>query len=359
MSRAAAIRGALITFGGALIVALGLIGVIMLIIDKAPLAAAVRFVEGAIGTPSARADVIMAALPMLLCAAGLLLTFTAGLWNIGVEGQVTMGAIFATIIARTIPRDVSDWGILAGLILPLELLLAMLGGALWAGLAALLKIRGGINEIFGGVALNFISVNILLSLVNGAWRVGTFPQTASFAPAALLPRHPELRLSPLAIAIALAAFVAVFMALRGTRFGLQLRAIGRNAKSAGVLGVRVQRNIFWAMLACGALAGLAGALQVLFTRGRLLPNISGGIGFMGVLIVLLVGVRAAWVLPVALFVAVVPVGSLKLATSLDSAVQIDAALGNVFQGALVLAVLIGGGIRARMAARRREKTTHG
>ena len=158
---------------------------------------------------------------------------------------------------------------------------------------------------------------------------------------------------------ALAAFIAVFMALRGTRFGLQLRAIGRNARSAGILGVRVERNIFWAMVACGALAGLAGAFQALFTRGRLLPNISGGIGFMGVLIVLLTGVRAAWVLPVALFLATVPIGSLKLATSLDSAVQIDAALGNVFQGALVLAVLIGGGVRARLAARRKERSEHG
>jgi ABC-type uncharacterized transport system permease subunit len=359
MSRLARWRGAALTFSAALMAALALIAVIMLSLDKAPLAAAQRFIEGAIGTPSARADVIMAALPMLLCAAGLLLTFTAGLWNIGVEGQVTMGAIFATIIARTIPRDVSDWGIFAALIVPAELLLAMFGGALWAGLAALLKIRGGINEIFGGVALNFISVNILLSLVNGAWRVGTFPQTAPFAPAALLPRHPELRLSPLGIGIALAAFIAVFMALRGTRFGLQLRAIGRNARSAGILGVRVERNIFWAMVACGALAGLAGAFQALFTRGRLLPNISGGIGFMGVLIVLLTGVRAAWVLPVALFLAVVPIGSLKLATSLDSAVQIDAALGNVFQGALVLAVLIGGGVRARLAARRKERSEHG
>ncbi len=352
-------RGALLTFSGALGVALVLIALIMLSLDKAPLAAGRRFLDGVFGTPSARADVVMAALPMLLCAAGLLLTFTAGLWNIGVEGQVTMGAIFATIIARTIPRDVSEWGILAALILPAELLLAMLGGALWAGLTALLKLRGGINEIFGGVALNFISVNILLSLVNGPWRVGTFPQTAPFASAALLPRHPELRLSPLAIAIALIAFGAVFMALRGTRFGLALRAIGRNAKSAGILGVRVERHILWAMIACGALAGLAGAFQVLFTRGRLLPNISGGIGFMGVLIVLLVGVRAAWVLPVALFVATVPVGSLKLATSLDSSVQIDAALGNVFQGALVLAVLIGGGIRARLAARRKERAEHG
>jgi len=207
MSRLARWRGAALTLSAALMAALALIAVIMLSLDKAPLAAAQRFIEGAIGTPSARADVIMAALPMLLCAAGLLLTFTAGLWNIGVEGQVTMGAIFATIIARTIPRDVSDWGIFAALIVPAELLLAMFGGALWAGLAALLKIRGGINEIFGGVALNFISVNILLSLVNGAWRVGTFPQTAPFAPAALLPRSPELRLSPLGIGIALAAFV--------------------------------------------------------------------------------------------------------------------------------------------------------
>jgi simple sugar transport system permease protein len=336
-------------------VALALIVGIMSSLGKDPALAALRFMQGALGTANGRADVVMAALPMLLCASGLLLTFTAGLWNIGVEGQVTMGAIFATILARSVPAQI-DSPLVAALIVPAELALAMAGGGLWAGVAALLRTRGGVNEIFGGVALNFIAVNVLLSLVNGPWRVGSFPQTAPFEPPALLPRVEGLRLSIPAIGIALVAFGCVYLVLRGTRFGLGLRAIGQNERSAYLLGVRTQRNVIIAMMCCGALAGLAGAFQVLFTRGRLLPGVSGGVGFMGVLIVLLVAVRGGFVPAVALFFALVPIGSLRLGSALETQIQIDPALGNVFQSALVLAVLVVGGLRERW---RRRHPQHG
>jgi ABC-type uncharacterized transport system permease subunit len=333
----------LLTISPALTIVLVIIGLILLSLGKEPVPALVRFMEGALGSPNSRADILMTALPMLLCASGMLLTFTAGLWNIGVEGQVTMGAIFATIIARTVPADGN-----ALLMIPAEIALAMIGGALWAGLTAILKIRGNINEIFGGVALNFIATNVLLSLVNGPWRVGTFPQTARFEAPALLPLAENSRLSPLAILIAVVAFTFVFAVLRGTRWGLQLRAMGRSAKSAYLLGVRTDRNIILSMMVCGALAGIAGAFQALFLRERLLPGISGGVGFMGVLIVLLVSVRAGWVPLVALFLAIVPVGSLRLGSALEETIRIDASLGNVFQSALVLAVLLANGLRARL-----------
>ncbi len=351
------ISGGGAVIAAALIVVLILTGIILALIGKDPAAALVRFLESTLGNASARADVVMYAVPMLLCASGLLITFTAGLWNIGVEGQVTMGAIFATIIARTVPAELSGFWLPAPLIVPTQLVLAMLGGALWAGVAAILKTKGGVNEIFGGVALNFIAVNILIALVNGPWKVGTFPQTAPFESAALFPRVAGVRLSLEAIGLALSAYAIIFAVLSGTRWGLQLRAMGKNAKSASLLGVRTQRTLITAMMICGALAGLAGASQVLFTRGRLLPGISGGVGFMGVLIVLLVDIRAVWLPAVSLFFALIPIGSLKLASSLNSAVQIDAALGNVFQGALVLAVLLGSGIRERLRSRRKAATS--
>jgi simple sugar transport system permease protein len=339
----------MVTFGPALAIVLALIALVLVSLGKDPVAALERFFNGALGRDNGRADVVMTALPMLLCASGLLLTYTAGLWNIGVEGQVLMGAVFATIIAREVPADATS-----PFIIPAELGLAMLGGALWAGLAGLLKIRGNVNEIFGGVALNFIAINILLSLVNGPWKVGSYPQTAPFTPPALLPRLPDVRLSPLAIVIAIVAFIMVFMVLRGTRWGLQLRAMGKSEKSAFLLGVRTSRNILLAMMLCGALAGLAGAIRVLFMRGRLVPGISGGIGFMGILIVLLVNVRPGWVPLVTLLLAIVPVGSLELASAMEDSVKLDVSLGNVFQSALVLAVLLASGVRARLAARRAQ-----
>ncbi|HVO43961.1 MAG TPA: hypothetical protein VMT34_15130 [Aggregatilineales bacterium] len=334
-------------FAAALIVVM-LTLVLLDAVGKDPGAVASGFIESALGTPGGRADVISTALPMLLCASGLLLTYTAGLWNIGVEGQMVMGAIGATFIARNVQAtDTSP------LIVPGELILAMLGGALWASLAAILKTKGRVNEIFGGVALNFIAQNILIYLLSGPWQGRKAAiQTGLFAPPALLPRlasAPELRISPLAVVLTVIAFVAVFFVLRGTHWGLQLKAMGRSSRSAFLLGVHTERNTLIAMTVCGAMAGLAGSFQALFLRGQLVTGISGGIGFLGVLIVLMTNIQAIWVPLAVLFFAIVPIGTVKLETG---TLALDASIGNVFQSAIVLAVLLMNGVRTRLMTRR-------
>ncbi|MBX3080710.1 MAG: ABC transporter permease [Anaerolineae bacterium] len=327
-----------------------LMGVVLLLLGKDPARTLQEFIRYTMSNDQGRADVIMTALPLLLCASGLLVTFTAGLWNIGIEGQIVMGSIFCVGLARLVEADWNPW-----LVIPFELLLAMLGGALWAAVAGLLKIFGNVNEIFGGVALNFIATNIGLWLLNGDWRESTYPQTAPFEAPALLPRLGTQRLSLLAIIIAVAAFVTVFMMLRGTRWGLQLKAMGKSEKSAFLLGVRTRRNTLLSMMLCGALAGLAGAIQVLFTYGMLKPGTSGGVGFTSVLIVLLVNVQPALVPLVTLFFGLVPVGSLKLASALREDVRVDTSLGNVFQSLLVLTVLLASGVQWRLSSRQRVR----
>jgi general nucleoside transport system permease protein len=334
----------------AFVLVFAVMGIVLLLLGKDPGRTLQEFVRYTISNDQGRADVIMTALPLLLCASGLLVTFTAGLWNIGIEGQIVMGSIFCGGLARLVQPDWNPW-----LVIPLELGLAMLGGALWAALAGLLKVYGNVNEIFGGVALNFISSNIALWLLNGDWRGSTYPQTAPFAPPALLPRLDGQRLSVVAILIAVSAFVVVFFLLRGTRWGLQLKAMGKSEKSAFLLGVRTQRNTLLSMMLCGALAGLAGAIQILFTYGILKPGTSGGVGFTSVLIVLLVNIQPALVPLVTLFFGLVPVGSLKLASALREDVRVDTSLGNVFQDMLVLVVLLAGGVQWRLASVRRSK----
>jgi simple sugar transport system permease protein len=324
------------------------LGLLLSTLSIDPSAALSEFIDGAIGTAGRRADVVMMSLPILLCASGLLLTFTAGLWNIGVEGQVTMGAVFASALARVVTKDASGW-----LVLPVELLLAMIGGALWALLPALLKTRGNVNEIFGGVALNFIANNILLYFVAGPWKAGNSPQTKPFELPTLLPRLVQGQsLSLPAILIAVIAFGFVFFILRGTHWGLQLRAMGRNEKSAFLLGVRTERNVILSMMLCGALAGLAGAFLVLspVSRGQLVPGVAAGRGFLGVLLVLLVNIQPMWVPFVALFFGLIPIGALKLQFDL----RIDPSFGNVVQSALVFAVLVGNGIRAKFRRKSQE-----
>jgi len=290
--------------------------------------------DGSFGGTDKVLGVLAFWVPMVLCSVGLLITFTAGLWNIGVEGQIVLGAICASWVALRFAGP--TW-----LLIPLELGAAMLGGALWAALSAVLKTRGRVNEIFSGLALNGLAVILTNYLISGPWQPpegGSFRGTAPFQDAALLPRLLESRFSPLSLVLAALAFAAVFFILRGTTWGLKLKALGKNPHSAFLLGVSSERETILAMMFCGALAGLGGAVRVLSWFDSLRQSISGGIGFLALLIVMLAAYRILWVPFIAFFFSVVLNGSITLQLK----TQLHSSLGGILTGVMVLFVLLFG-----------------
>jgi simple sugar transport system permease protein len=283
--------------------------------------------------------VITATVPLLLASAGLLITFAAGLWNIGVEGQIVAGALLATWLAMNLTLP-------PALFIPLLLLAGLVGGALWGLLAGWLKVYGGVHEIFGGVGLNFIAIVLTNYLIFGPWKPAdgaTMSGTDPFPPAAWLPRLGDLPVHPIAVVLALVAVAAVYLVLRGTTWGLKLKAIGNNQRSAFLMGIPTHRYLLGAFLLCGALAGLVGAIQAIGVRQRLIPGVSGGYGFLALLVVLLAGYRPLWVIPIALFFAAVGVGSPRLELNM----QLDSALGGTMEALIVLFVLLAQGVRKR------------
>ncbi len=293
--------------------------------------------DGAFGGTDKILGVIAFWVPLVLCSVGLLITFTAGLWNIGVEGQIVLGAICASWVALRLSGP-------AWVLIPLEIGAAMLGGALWAAISAVLKTRGRVNEIFSGLALNGLAVILTNYLISGPWQPpegGSFRGTAPFQDAALLPRLLESRLSPLSLVLAGLAFAAVFFILRGTTWGLKLKALGKNPTSAYLLGVSSERETILAMMFCGALAGLGGAVRVLSWFDSLRQSISGGIGFLALLIVMLAAYRILWVPFIAFFFSVVLNGSITLQLK----TQLHSALGGILTGVMVLFVLLFGSAR--------------
>jgi simple sugar transport system permease protein len=154
----------------------------------------------------------------------------------------------------------------------------------------------------------------------------------------LLPRLMESRFSPLSLVLAGVAFAAVFLVLRGTTWGLKLKALGKNPFSAYLLGVSSERETILAMMFCGALAGLGGAVRVLSWFDSLRQSISGGIGFLSLLIVMLAAYRIVWVPFIALFFSVVLNGSITL----QLRTQLHSALGGILTGVMVLFVLLFG-----------------
>ncbi|WP_322801992.1 ABC transporter permease [Thermoflexus sp.] len=328
--------------GLSILMALLFTTLVLVIAGAPPIEAYRQVLEGAFGSLKRAADILVAWVPLMLVTSGLLLTFTAGLWNIGVEGQIVLGAIAATGLMRAL----QETSLPPPLILILALAAGMAGGAAWASLAGLLKIYGGVHEIFGGLGLNFVATTMILWLIFGPWKrpgIGSMSGTEPFPERLWLPVLPGLRLSPWALLLALLSIALVYVLLRNTYFGLRLKAIGKNIRAAHLLGVPTARYLFLALLGCGAMAGLAGAIQVTAVYHRLIPPISSGYGYLGLLVAMLANYRVSWSIPVAFFFAALNIGSIQLPITL----KLDSTLSGVMQGALVLFVLLMQGARAR------------
>ncbi len=335
---------------GAVVLALVFTSLVLLLADAPPLEAFRHIVTGAAGSPRKIADVLVAWVPLLLATTGLLVTFTAGLWNIGIEGQIILGAIFTTGTLRML----QDTATPAWLALVLAILAGALGGALWASLAGALKTYGGVNEIFGGLGLNFVATTLVLWLIFGPWKrpgIGSMSGTEPFPDHLWLPTLGTSRLSLWGLVLGLVGVALIYVLLRGTYFGLRLKAVGRNPRAAFLMGVSTGRYMMAAFALCGALAGVAGAVQVTGVYHRLIPAISSGYGFLGLLVAMLVNYHPLWATLVSLFFAFINIGSIQLPIVL----KLDSTLSGVIQGSLVLFALMADGARRRLAPAREEE----
>jgi len=329
---------------GAILFALIITSLVLFLAGAQPFAAYKYIALGAVGSWDVVTNVLVSWVPLLLATSGLLVTFTVGLWNIGIEGQITLGAIFTTWAMRLL-QD-SGWN--PGIILAIAVLAGVLGGTLWALLAGALRTFGGVNEIFGGLGLNFVATALNIWLIFGPWKrpgVASMSGTLPFDRSLWMPiAAGSSRLTPATLVIAVVGIIAGYAMIEGTYFALKLKAVGRNPKSAYILGIPTWQNMMASFAICGIFAGLAGAVQVTAVYHRLIPSISSGYGYLGLMVALLVGYRASLAAPVALFFAALNVGSIQLPIIL----KLDSSLAGVLQGTLVLFVILGHGVRARL-----------
>lgn len=327
----------------AVLLALVFTTLVLVLAGAPPLKAYQNIIIGSLSSVKKISDVLVSWVPLMLATIGLLATFSAGLWNIGVEGQITLGAIFTTGMMRSL----QDTGLPPAVIITLSILAGMIGGALWACLVGALKTYGGVNEIFGGLGMNFVATAITLWLIFGPWKrpgIGSMSGTEPFPDNLWLPMFSGLRLSPWAVLITLVGLVVIYLLLQGTHFGLRLKAVGKNMRSAFLLGIPTTRYMMLSFLICGIFAGLAGAIQVVAVYHRLIPSISSGYGFLGLMVAMLINYQALLALPVTLFFAALNIGSIQLPIVL----KLDSTLSGVLQGFLVLFVLMMDGVRQQL-----------
>jgi ABC-type uncharacterized transport system permease subunit len=319
---------------------------ILALVKAPPFQAYGYLVMGSVGSWLKISQVLRVWVPLTLCSCGLLYTFQIGLWNIGVEGQVMLGAIGATAVLRLGIGGASP----AGLILA-AIVAGFLCGALWALLAGVLKTWGGVHEIFAGLGLNFVAQGFILWLIFGPWRrpgIASMSGTEPFPSSLWFPALAGWRISPYALALTVMALLGTGLALRYTRLGLSLKAIGHNPSASYLFGLKPGYFMLWAMCLAGGAAGLAGTLQVMAVYHRLIPAISSNYGYLALLVVMLAGYRLAWIPFISFFFAALNVGSIQLPMML----QLDSSLSGVIQGALVLAVLLTNAWMTRKAVTR-------
>jgi general nucleoside transport system permease protein len=312
------------------------VAVVTLLLAGADPLQALRFLLlGAFGSWSKVGQVLTAWIPLSLCACGLVVSFRIGLWNIGVEGQVVAGAIFATAVLRAASQESTSpaW------VLSMAFAGAIAGGSVWAAISAFLKARAGVHEIFGGLGLNFVATAATLWLIFGPWKrpgVASMSGTEPFPVDLWLTVGPTLRVSSAGLGLALAVLLLTAGFLEQTRLGLAFKGIGRNPRAAPLHGLRTTRHYVYAMLLAGGCAGLAGAFQVAGVYHRLIPNISSTYGYLGLLVVMLANDRIRAVPAIALFFAALNVGSIQLPMML----KLDSSLSGIVQGSLVVAILV-------------------
>lgn len=260
-----------IVAGFALFVALG----------KDPLQAFYTFFVHPIRDLNGVTELLLKASPLMLIGVGLACGYRANVWNIGAEGQLFLGAIFAGGIALYF------YGSESRLVLPAMMVAGAIGGALWAAIPALLRVRFNTNEILTSLMLVYVA-NLLLSwLVHGPWRDPegfNFPQTKQFAETALYPILIEGTRLNLGFVIAIAAVALGYVFLNRSFLGFQLRVAGLADAAARYAGFNARRMVWVGMLTGGTCAGLAGMGEVAGPIGQLLPAVSPGYGFAAIIV---------------------------------------------------------------------------
>lgn len=333
----------LLIYGVGILVAFTINGLLLAAIGADPIAAYGKILSSSLGSVSGIAQTLNRATPLLLGSTAVAFAMRAGYINLGVDGQIYAGAITATGVAFLLE------GMPAVIVLPLVLLAGIGGGALLASIPAYLRSRRGVNELFVTVMLNFVAFQIAEYLATGPWTdpVAGEAITVPIPTAAFLPKLLSGG-GHIGILLAIPLAMAVSFWLMRTRRGFEFRASGANALASRFGGVSLRRMGVIALVVAGALAGLAGSIEVTGVHTRLLTGITPNFGYMAVLIAVLARRRPMATIVVSFAFAVLIVG----ADSLQRSVALPASAVFVFQAVVVLAVLLFETPRGRKLIRR-------
>lgn len=341
------------------VIAALVIGAIMLILLGAdPIEGYSAMLRGAFGSGAALTATILKATPLLLVGVGIVIAFRANVINIGAEGQMVLGGLFATMAALYLPEMPPV------IMIPAVLLAGILGGAVWGWIPGMLKAYYRVNEILSTIMLNIVAVQLMNYLLRGPLidpaeieRGTRIPQTERLAESADLPLlfgSGRFHIGPI---IAVFAAIGAYFLLWRTPLGYRLRAVGLSEHASRYAGIPVRRTIVLALTLSGAMAGLAGAILVFGSESHRMVTdgstmgFTGGAGFNGIVAALFGGLHPLWTIPASFLFGGLLVGG----NVLQRTVQVPSALIIAINGLVVIFVVAADRYRTLLlAADRRD-----
>ncbi|MFO7895883.1 MAG: ABC transporter permease [Candidatus Cloacimonadales bacterium] len=309
--------------------ALILSGIFIALNGVNPFLAFAKVLSSAFGSVYGFSETLLKSIPLIFTGLAVAVALNSKIWNIGAEGQLYFGAIMSTAY------------VMHGPILPTPIMLLVLfvlgalGGAIWAAIPALLKIKFKMNEVISTLLLNYVAINIADYFLFGPWKgKDKFPYTPEFPIQARLPKIGLGRVH-LGLVIALILVVLIYFIINHTKTGYRLRLTGSSLLAAKYAGINIKKMMFFVFLCSGALAGLAGMVQVTGVEYKLHQQISPGYGYTGIIVAWLARSNPFIIVLFAFFLSVL----LKGADSLQIAMRLPAAVGVVIQSLILFAIL--------------------
>jgi len=314
-------------------------GLIIKVVGGNPIEAYKGLVQGAFGTSKALSETAVWATPYIFAGLAVAVAFKGGLFNIGAEGQLAFGAVTAALIGYALPGWL-HMSLPTYIHIPLAVGCGMLAGALWAAIPGALKAYTGGHEVINTIMMNYIALNITSFLLNGPMRdpnpLNLSARTPEIAASARIPRifsNPLLRVH-WGFILALVVAVIIWWLLWKTTLGFEIRTVGANPDAAKYAGINVKRTIIITMALSGALAGLAGAIEVTALNYRHELGFSMGYGFDAIAIALLGKTN-----PFGVILAAILFGAMRNgATRMQFLTQIPVDIISVIQALILLFV---------------------
>lgn len=305
-------------------------GIILMVFGLNPLNIFKEIILGSVGTGLRIKQTIIKAIPLIIASMGIIVAFKMKFWNIGAEGQITMGALGASWVALNLSENLPQ-----PIMLLLMIVSAAVCGGIWAFIPAFFKAKMGTNETIFTLMMNYVAIKFVTYLQYGPWMdpaANGFPRIANFSPNGVLPSIGGIHIGWI-FALAIAAFV--YFLINHTKVGYEIAVVGESVETARYAGINISKVIIIAMLISGGLCGIVGMVQASAIEKTLVAGIANNYGFTAIITAWLAKLNPATTLIVCVVFAMLIQGG----EYIQIALGIPSAVSDIVQGLILFFVL--------------------